>query len=235
MTERPTDRYPHLDPEADYTAGSYKTLIWLLDQAHSDLNGRTTLDIGGGQSDITATLRAREARALAIDPAYAFLDELEEATTATLTPEGKTETRSKFKQDQAKNPGMYIPAVSTHLPFRANTFDLVYSEQCICPMISRDYQALKRSMLEVVRVLRVDGVAIIFPFDNHEELAKGDKRGAQIQKENLEKALKKLDVPFIDYWSYGIHVKVPGFMGTGPMGTRILLTIHKVAKASTTG
>lgn len=226
------ENFPHLNPDIDYTAGTYRLLLSLFDQSNFTLRGRTTLDIGGGQSDISAILRSRGTKAVVIDPAYAFPEELEQATDATLKRAGSLVAfegiRARFRKDQAENPGYYLPAISTHLPFNENSIDLIYSEQTLCPVVSKDFETLEASFREIIRVLKPEGIAIIFPFDHYEQLARKQESEAQIQKNNLAKILERLDkIANVHYWVHEIpflHTK-----SNNPLRTRKMLTIQKIA------
>lgn len=227
--------------DIDYTIARYEPWSNIFDPFAKP--GKYTLDIGAGQSDIAAIFRERGAIAFAVDPAYLYLEKLDEQTSRTFEKDDNEEpfgeqyhrkfeeAREKFRRDHEENSGFYIPASAENLPLKSNSFDLVFSGQCISTILSRDYEKLEKSVKEVRRVLKPTsftgqgGLAVIFPFDHYEQIWRNQEEEARIQQENLEQVLRKLKLmPFVKYDLYEIpFLNKPGH----PLNTRRLLTIQK--------
>lgn len=189
---------PKLDPNVSYSIDYFERWERLFRDV--DFRGEITLEIGAGQSDITAWFRERGALAFAIDPAYDSPRELDQAVNDYLNREILSnypeeykklqKARERFRLDKENNPEYYMPDKSTALPFEDNTVDMVYSGFCICPVVSRNSEELEQSMSEIIRVLKPEGIAIIFPFDNY-ECKSAEERSRQTH--NLNRTLFMLE------------------------------------------
>lgn len=192
----------------EYTVGCYDAVKELFEKF--ELRGKRILDIGAGQSNITAHLRENGAESFAIDLAYISLDKLDRATTHAMCEAVKSgrldskycyifeKARDEFRRDQMKNSHCYISANATHLPFEANSMDLMYSGSCISTVLNENLNELNEAMNEVVRVLRPRGTAIIVPYDYLYNLEKSI---------NLDIVLNRLQhMPYIQCSFYEIDV-----------------------------
>lgn len=154
-----------------------------LPRSFSDLR---TLDIGAGVSDWTAWLYAQEADAIAIDPLFRNFDQLKQRyvdttyrdateafTRAGREPLSRDDPRFvnfvfdkywyRFEDSYINRRASYIPGSFHRLPFRDETFDLMFSFYGIFGVSDHDYSLLSASMQEALRVVKKGGKVQIAP------------------------------------------------------------------------
>ncbi|MBI4170716.1 MAG: class I SAM-dependent methyltransferase [Candidatus Aenigmarchaeota archaeon] len=170
----------------------------------SDARGKRTLDIGAGQSACTARLRIQGAEAYAIDPRYTDMAKLDEETSRAIeiarsrlslhrgAAIGKRyyklmqAARQAFKRDYRAHNRFYINAFAGDLPFDSNSFDFVFSINCITHGLDVDDVIFRRAIQEAYRVAKVRSEIQIYPFllKSNERIRKYHER--LLQEESLE-------------------------------------------------
>lgn len=229
MNEQRKGSEQHLNRNIDYTLYPFEHLDPLYSFPRN-ASGLTTLDIGAGQNATSAILRERGANAFAVDPGYDFPEELQELIDSHHSEDSKTaewyvKTRERFQQDFQQFREYYKAAKSLSLPFKSNTFDLIYSNYCICPVISKDTSALSGSIREILRTLKPFGIAKIFPFDNAEDIRDGNTLLAQGHQSNLDGIIRLLDRS-----PHGFELRAYSFSGENRIPVRNMLIIEKSDK-----
>lgn len=230
------ERKGGLDPKIKYTVTSFEKSSFLFDILQlTDFRGLNFLEIGAGQSDIVAQLRARGAVPYAVDPGYGKPEVLDRMVDKYLAEEILPQdqewfdhlqtSRRRFRRDFANFRKYYKDGYSTELPFPKNSFDLVVSSFCICPVVSPNLPDLLQSIKEVIRVLKPGKIAEICPFDNHEDLNEGDLEKAERHGANLLRVKEYLVSSNQRYMDYDLQYND----NSGPLSTRKLLVIQKAS------
>lgn len=137
----------------------------------NDIVGKRILDVGSGVSIAVEELAKRGAIAYGIDPIYSDRNRIWQSYQRTIRM-GHTNTTydeklkgsvKDFLDDHLSN-GRYIAASATNLPFRDNSLDLVYSNQCLTAFLVKDQETFLRAIAEAVRVLKSGGSLRIHPW-----------------------------------------------------------------------
>lgn len=195
MSERTERQFSHLERQyaevAITTAGSWAYLSRIID---FPARPSAVLDIGGGGSDVTDVLLKRGYRAFAIDPRYIDPSLIEEKVRESYTKRDPNSPLRQYwnqltrEQDQAlvvfnhsvrQNPSNYIPATATALPFKDETFDLVFSVNAVTEYLDLNKHLLQTTVSECLRVTKPSGrielhpVKIVPPDPQKVEMAEG--------------------------------------------------------------
>lgn len=188
---------PRLDEALRYTIYSYKFYEPVFAEIlPEDTRGLRFLEIGAGQNNTPAVLREKGIDAFAIDPGYRLpqqLDQLIDRDLLDVPAEYRNywnEIRRRFREDREANPDRYLPAVAQYLPFRPESFDIILSSHCICPILSHQEGELIKALKEIQRVLAPGGTILIYPYDIQEDIF-DNLSDADIEKHgrNLETGL----------------------------------------------
>ena len=144
--------------------------------------GERILDVGSGACDCVYWLNSEGAEAYGVDVRYVDLDILRndmeisfERSRKKLGNKGTEserlaycmsmqQSKRNFMDDIRLNPTHYYAALAGYLPFATNTFDFVFSINCITHGMDQDTDVLNATVLESLRVLRHDGELQLYPF-----------------------------------------------------------------------
>lgn len=201
---------PKLAQDILCTLDSFENWEILLHFLH-EIKGTHFLEIGASKSSISAGLRKYAYEAFAIDPAYGYPREHDRKVNHWIRQIARENrewanklkrARQKFKMDRRENPGFYIPAISTHLPFKSASMDLILTEHCVGTIIAVNYKDLKQSVSEIIRVLKPSGTVIIYPFDNFEFLIEDKQIEAALLEKNQQQLL---DEPMLRRHNFSIQ------------------------------
>lgn len=186
------------------------------------LTGIRVLDIGAGESDCTAWLNKQGASAYAIDPRYRDVRLLRHDTDITLLPKFQKcasrygtavaenlrrsieRTRGIFMSDMNLHPNYYIAALAGSLPFSDESFDFIYSIDCITKGLDEDETIFRQAINEALRVLRRDGTLQLHPY-----LGYGNSPNAKNQKKvfmSIPHSVGRLNENGLDY-SFRIRIR----------------------------
>ncbi len=140
-----------------------------------DPTGLRMLDVGGGASDLTAELLERGADAFAIDPRYKskWLVDRSAKNFFNAVRQRDPVKRSYLDENFAtlkrmlcsmeSHPDRYLAGLSTDIPFESDSFDLVFSSDCITVQLDLNYDLLSQSVSECLRVVKPGGEVRIAP------------------------------------------------------------------------
>lgn len=188
-----------------------------------DVRGKTVLDIGSGSSDCVKWLNSNGAKAYGIDVRYADLQVLRSDVDVSFSrvkkrimaykkPEHEKinhlraidASRRNFEDDIRINPGRYLASFASRLPFTDESFDFVFSLNCITHGLDRDYSVLENCVNDALRVLKPGGELQLYPFlgsldkrlkKNHEKLVSAvRKAGYAVEVENATPYYSRLVV-----------------------------------------
>lgn len=136
---------------------------------NGNLKGLKILDLGTGASTSAIDLNAKGAKAWGFDIRYQNFDDLRARSSNLLSKNescakfmGKTQKRF-FNEYRMRN-RPYIAGLATELPFLADTFDLCLSFEFHGSVLIKDYEVLKKSVDETLRVLKPGGRFLVFPW-----------------------------------------------------------------------
>jgi SAM-dependent methyltransferase len=145
-------------------------------------NGRKTLDIGGGGSDVTAMLFARGYDAYALDPRYksrsdtkgrarnflrTYLKQRPQDLNRQQHVRMQEEALERFVESFQENPDRYIAGFATDLSrFPDETFDYIVSVNSITEYLDIYAETLLASVSEAIRVTKPEGIIQIYPFND---------------------------------------------------------------------
>jgi len=147
-----------------------KEMLLLPENVH----GLAILDVGGGASDMTATLLEMGADAHAIDPRYRKKSEIN-TTIISQIRYGPydlkikmliNKTLQRFMASIKASPERYKAASATRIPFPDHSFDIVFSIDTITAFLDRDRDVFFQSMKECFRVTKPGGLLKFLPFQD---------------------------------------------------------------------
>lgn len=163
--------------QSESTALSFEVIEKLV-EIPKDVKGKKILIIGAEASDLTAVLLGRGADAYAIDPRYKDINSLtnyvdkhiakmngifSDINRALEYERKQKQTLSRFLESARLNPEHYIAAKASQLPFRDNTFDMVFSINCVLGTLDLEKNLLFKAKDEAIRVTKPEGVIQFFP------------------------------------------------------------------------
>jgi ubiquinone/menaquinone biosynthesis C-methylase UbiE len=145
-------------------------------QFPENVNGLSILDVGGGGSDITASLVELGADAFALDPRYRKKSEIEEAIKSQFqSPACPMPTRimlnqtlKRFLASIKSAPERYKAASATQIPFADDRFDIVFSIDTVTAFLDRDRETFLASIKECLRVAKPGGLLKFLPFQDRQ-------------------------------------------------------------------
>lgn len=163
--------------QSESTALSFEVIEKLV-EIPKDVKGKKILIIGAEASDFTAVLLERGADAYAIDPRYRDINSLTNHVDKHIAKMNKIfsninraleyerkqkQTLSRFLESVHLNPEHYIAAKASQLPFEDNTFDMVFSINCVLGTLDIEKNLLFKAKDEAIRVTKSDGMIQFFP------------------------------------------------------------------------
>lgn len=167
-----------LKDESFPSSRSYIDLLPLV-EVPNNLTGLHILDIGGGGSDFTAVLLEKGADAYAIDPLYAnrsklisqIKNHLREQLVSGINPidtaylSRQNKALEHFKESARVSPEHYLARLATKTGFLDNTFEYVFSFNCITEFLGLDENVLISAVTEAIRITKPGGIIQIYPIN----------------------------------------------------------------------
>lgn len=168
------------------------------------------LDVGAGGSDFTARLLELGIDAYAVDPIYKARSQVRgkveeynkillKSATSPQVRKGfiqravrARETVERFSESVRLNPSHYIPEFVLSMSFPEDTFDRVYSNNCVTEwMDGTDSLLFLGAVGQLIRVTKPGGKIQLYPFVEKGEAPKGIKPA--VSPEELERRYAKRD------------------------------------------
>lgn len=183
----------------------------------SNFNGLRVLDICAGESDLTASLIAKGADAIAVDYSYKNPDFLHRRRIQTyiknLEREGITDdvllrvaqldakvSTQRFKQSLAENSERYIQGSALDLPFADNSFDEVFSFWGIVGVFEDHMFSFRRAVNEAIRVTKPGGRIQIGPAAEKSQTYQGRINTSRVTTELMTRTDEvRVSTDFFDF------------------------------------
>lgn len=135
---------------------------YLLDfrLSEADLAGKTILDLGAGARELAFdSLENGVGRVISLDIDSANWRQLKSWTDRQLTRDSNHPVALSWQALDRTSLG----ASATHLPFADQQFDLILSRSVV-PLMLENAAAVESAVSEIIRVLKVGGQALFYPF-----------------------------------------------------------------------